>query len=84
MFRRPIRLSDKLMSTSNPPTVSNRTSTHTTPGSKELETPKRGVSSQELHEKKAKRILNPRAEILMKDESLNINSRLSWMEKQRK
>lgn len=77
MFRRPTRLSDELRSTSNPPAVSNRTSTHTTQGSKELETPKRGVSSQEVHEKKAKRKLNPRAEIMMKDESLNINSRLS-------
>jgi RNA polymerase II elongation factor ELL len=44
-----------------------------------LETPKRGVSSQEVREKKAKQKqkLNSRAEIMMKDESLKVNSRLS-------
>ena len=35
MFRKPIRQSDKLMSTPNPPTVPNRTSTFTAQGSKE-------------------------------------------------
>ena len=42
-------------------------------------TPKRGVSSQEVREKKAKQKqkLNSRAEIMMKDESLKVNSRLS-------
>jgi RNA polymerase II elongation factor ELL len=35
MFRKPIRPSDKLMSTSNPPIVPNRTSTLTAQGSKE-------------------------------------------------
>ena len=35
MFRKPIRQSDKLVSTSNPPTVPNRTSMITTQGSKE-------------------------------------------------
>ena len=42
-------------------------------------TPKRGVSSQEVREKKAKQKqkLNSKAEIMMKDESLKVNSRLS-------
>ena len=77
IFRKPIRPSDKLMSTSNPPTLLNRTPAHTAQGSKELETPKRGVSSQEVREKKAKQKPNPTVEIMMKDESLNVNSRLS-------
>ena len=48
-------------------------------GNTKLEAPKRGVSSQEVREKKAKQKqkLNPRAEIMMKDESLKANSRLS-------
>ena len=48
-------------------------------GSTKLEAPKRGVSSQEVREKKAKQKqkLSSRAEIMVKDESLKINSRLS-------
>ena len=41
------------------------------------EAPKRGVSSQEVREKKAKQKPNPKAEIMMKDESLKANSRSS-------
>ena len=48
-------------------------------GNTRLEVPKRGVSSQEVREKRAKQKqkLNSRAEIMMKDESLKVNSRLS-------
>ena len=48
-------------------------------GNTKSEAPKRGVSSQEVREKKAKQKqkLNSRAEIMMKDESLKVNSRLS-------
>lgn len=48
-------------------------------GNTKLEAPKRGVSSQEVREKKAKQKqkLNSRAEIMMKDESVKVNSRLS-------
>lgn len=48
-------------------------------GNTKLEAPKRGVSSQEVREKKAKQKqkFNSRAEIMMKDESLKVNSRLS-------
>ncbi|KAF8813583.1 hypothetical protein BYT27DRAFT_7083347 [Phlegmacium glaucopus] len=49
----------------------------TSEGNTKLEAPKRGVSSQEVREKKAKQKLNPRAEVMMKDESLKVNSRLS-------
>jgi len=48
----------------------------TSEGNTKLEKPKRGVSSQEVREKKAKQKLNPRSEIMMKDESLKVNSRL--------
>lgn len=52
---------------------------HNSEANTKLEAPKRGVSSQELREKKAKQKqkLNSRAEIMMKDESLKVNSRLS-------
>lgn len=46
-------------------------------GSTKLETAKRGVSSQEFREKRGKQKLNSRAEIMMKDESLKVNVRLS-------
>lgn len=46
-------------------------------GNSKPEAPKRAVSSQEVREKKAKQKLNPKAEIMMKDESLKVNSRLS-------
>jgi RNA polymerase II elongation factor ELL len=48
-------------------------------GNTKLEAPKRGVSTQDVREKKAKQKqkLNSRAEIMMKDESLKVNSRLS-------
>ena len=48
-------------------------------GNTKLDAPKRGVSSQEVREKKAKQKQkpNPRAEIMMKDESLKVNSLLS-------
>ena len=48
-------------------------------GNTKLEAPKRGVSSQDVREKRAKQKqkLNSRAEIMMKDESLKVNSRLS-------
>ena len=51
----------------------------TSEGNTKLEAHKRGVSSQEVREKKAKQKqkLNPKAEIMMKDESLKVNSRLS-------
>ena len=51
----------------------------TSEGNTKLEAPKRGVSSQEVREKKAKQKqkLNSRAEIMMKDESLKVNSRFS-------
>lgn len=48
----------------------------TAEGNTKLEIPKRGVSSQEVRDKKAKQKPNPRAEIMMKDESLKVNSRL--------
>jgi RNA polymerase II elongation factor ELL len=48
-------------------------------GNTKLEIPKRGVSSQEVREKKAKQKqkINSTAEIMMKDESFKVTSRLS-------